>query len=384
VGRLLEMHERPVYLSLMRFRLPRRRPLAALQIEVTSRCTRACALCPRSVAEMGWRDGDLDEATWLGLEDDLRLARHVHLQGWGEPLLHPRLPEMAADVRAAGAQVGLTTNGDLLPGAVEWIVERKVDLVVISVAGAGAAHEALRAGSRPSEAWDAVGRLVERRGRGKRPVVKVSYLLTRESAEELPRAVEAAAEAGADELFAIHADVAPTREHLERAAIGPSGLRPGVREALEAARRAARGRRIAFRPPAAVPEEVLVCAYDPQSFLFVGWDGRVGPCVNLLLPVEGAIPRWTEEGPVRIEPVVFGRLADAPLREIVRGEGRRRFNEPLAARLAVEGRFRSVAEAAPGSVAPARVEEAHRLREEELAAHPLPPQCAGCHKALGW
>jgi hypothetical protein len=193
-----------------------------------------------------------------------------------------------------------------------------------------------------------------------------------------------AAAAGADELFVIHPDVAPTREHLERTAFGPSGLRPEARAALVAAERVARERRIAYRPPATVPQDLLVCAYDPRSFLFIGWDGRVGPCVNLLLPVEGAIPRWSGCGAVRVEPVVFGHLADAPLREIVRGEERRRFTAPFAARLAAEGRFRSVAGGAPGSVAPECVEEAHRRREEELATHPLPPQCAGCHKALGW
>jgi MoaA/NifB/PqqE/SkfB family radical SAM enzyme len=368
----------------MRFRLPGRRPLTALQVEVTSRCTRRCAVCPRSAEGPAWREGDLEDATWHRLQHDLDLARYVHLQGWGEPLLHSRLPEMVDAVKAAGPKVGLTTNGDLLPGAVEWIVDRGVDLVTVSVAGDEATHAALRAGSRVREIWDAVGRLLARRGRRKRPKVQISYLLTLEGVEELPGVVEAAAEAGADEVFVVHLDVTPTREFLDRAAFGSSGLRAGVARAIAAAERAARSRRIAFRAPALAPQELLVCALDPSRFVFVGWDGRVGPCVNLLLPVAGPMTRWTESGPRRIEPVVYGRLADKRLREILRGEEYRRFTAPFAARLAAEGRFRNGVGALWDGETRTRLDEASRLREEELATLPFPLECTGCHKALGW
>ena len=62
----------------------RKRPLRALQVEVTSRCTRRCAICPRSVLSDTWCEGDLEDAVWKRLEPDLTLAKHVHLQGWGE------------------------------------------------------------------------------------------------------------------------------------------------------------------------------------------------------------------------------------------------------------------------------------------------------------
>ncbi len=368
----------------MRFRLPGRRPLAALQIEVTSRCTRGCVICPRSAAGPSWREGDLSEATWHRLRGDLDLARHVHLQGWGEPLLHPRLAEMVEAVKAVGPRVGLTTNGDLLPVAVEWIVDRKVDLVTVSVAGAETTHAALRAGSRLREIWESVGRLLDRRGRRKRPRVQISYLLTLEGADELPGVVEQAAEAGVDELFVIHLDATPTRAYLDRAAFDASGLRPGVARAIAAAEQAARSRGIVFRAPASAVQELLVCALDPSRFLFVGWDGRVGPCTYLLLPVAGSIPRWTEEGPRPVEPVVYGRLAETRLRDILRGEKYRRFSAPFAARLAAEGRFLREVGALRGSEARSRLDDADRLREEELAAQPFPRQCAGCHKAVGW
>jgi len=368
----------------MRFRLFKRRPLTALQVEVTSRCTRSCTICPRSGVDLEWREGDLDDVTWRRLQEDLDLARYVHLQGWGEPLLHPRLPEMVHEVKAAGPKVGLTTNGDLLPAAVDWIVDENVDLVTVSVAGAEVTHATLRDGSGLGDVWDAIRRLVARRGRRKKPKVQVSYLLTLQGVDELSHVVETAADAGVEELFVVHLDVTPTRELCDRAAFDSSGLRSGVAPAVAAAEQVARSRGIAFRAPPLEAQDLLVCALNPLRFVFVGWDGRVGPCVNLLPPAAGAIPRWTDTGPRRVEPVVYGHLADTGLREILRGQEYRRFTGPFAARFAAEGRFRSEVGTLRGSAARSRLEEADREREEALAAHPFPSECAGCNKARGW
>ena len=155
----------------------RRRPLIALQVEVSSRCTRACGVCPRSALGPLWLDGDLEHTLWERLRGDLALAEHVHLQGWGEPLLHPDLPGMVAAAKAAGCTVGVTTNGDLLSEALTWIAEAQVDLVTVSVAGRDSTHARLRDGSRLGEILDAARELVRARRR-RRTHVKLSYLLT--------------------------------------------------------------------------------------------------------------------------------------------------------------------------------------------------------------
>jgi len=368
----------------MRWDRFKRRPLVALQVEVSSRCTRRCAICPRTPLAEVWRDGDLGDATWERLRDDLSLARHVHLQGWGEPLLHPRLPEMADTAKAAGCKVGLTTNGDLLADALDWIVAGSVDQVTLSVAGDETTHAALRDGSTLEESWTAVERLITRRRRTDRPRVQVSYLLTRANSGQLPGVIQAAAAAGADEFFATHLDCTPSPELLDEAAFSGSELRPEVAESLAAAKRQARSSGIPFRAPASASQELLVCALDPLHFVFVGWDGRVGPCVNLALPISGSIPRCHAGGRSRVDPVIFGDLGRESLRRILAGERFRRFGAPFESRLAAERRLLAAATEHRGAQALAQIEEADRRRVADLVANPFPDPCAGCHKVLGW
>ena len=66
----------------------RRRPLTALQVEVTSRCTRQCAVCPRTALASVWREGDLGDAAWAVLRRDLGLRSDEALR-----LIHGMLQE---------------------------------------------------------------------------------------------------------------------------------------------------------------------------------------------------------------------------------------------------------------------------------------------------
>jgi MoaA/NifB/PqqE/SkfB family radical SAM enzyme len=79
------------------------------------------------------------------------MARHVHLQGWGEPLLHPDLRAIVKDVHAAGCEVGITTNGDLLDEARSWIVAEPVDVLTVSLAGLGESNRRYRDGGEARE-----------------------------------------------------------------------------------------------------------------------------------------------------------------------------------------------------------------------------------------
>ncbi len=326
----------------------------------------------------------MDDALWRVVASDLELAEHVHLQGWGEPLLHPHLAAWAQDARAAGCTVGLTTNGDRLEEAAGWLLRGDVNRVAVSVAGDADNHAALRDGSRLESVLTAAGGLARRAHERRVPLqVLVSYLLTRHNAADLPLVVRQAAEAGVDEFFIVHLDCPTSQIHVEEAAFAEDALEDGVTAHLEHAERVASVVGIAFRNQAQVGEEPLVCALDPLRFAFVGWDGRVGPCVNLLLPVNGSIPRWSASGVEEIEAVSYGRLDGTGLADLLSSEMRTRFVAPWARRLEAERRFRASVLPLSG-IGLRELDEADAIRTATLGANRFPDPCRHCPKAHGW
>ncbi len=287
------------------WRRSRRPPrLDWVQIEVTSRCTVACLYCPRKALGSRWRHRDVAPGLIVDLLPSLRRVRHVHLQGWGEPLLHPNFFEMAAWLAEAGCRVGTTSNGALLDrSAARALVDAGVDVVALSVAGADAAtNDPLRGGTPLERVVAAARALAEARGDRRRPRIHLAYMLLRsglESIEHLPGLVE---RSGADEVVVSTLGLAFTPE-LAREAVVADG-----EQALEEVRARlsrveeeveARGARLNFRilSPLASPG---TCADNPARGVFVGADGRVHPCVALGLPVEGPVEHfpWGERAVV--------------------------------------------------------------------------------------
>lgn len=88
---------------------------AKLYIEPTVRCNLACVTCIRNC----WNEpaGEMSAATFAGVLtgiDALPVPPRVMFGGFGEPLSHPGILDMVADVKARGCDVELITNGTLL------------------------------------------------------------------------------------------------------------------------------------------------------------------------------------------------------------------------------------------------------------------------------
>jgi MoaA/NifB/PqqE/SkfB family radical SAM enzyme len=332
-----------------------------------------------------WREGDLDEALWKVLEPDLSLVEYVYLQGWGEPLLHPALPRWAQAASKVGCRVGLTTNGEGLHDALDWLKEGNVDLVTVSVAGNERINRDLRDGLELGRVLEAAGELAQlARRMSLKTKVQLSYLLTRPGASSVSAVVEMAARFGLDAFFVIHLDCRPSRSLMELSAFSEVGLCEGIPNYLVNAKKTAERMGITYRGPTLYAEEVLTCALDPLRFAFLSWDGRIGPCVNLLLPIEGPIPRWSEAGKILIEPVYYGRLGVDRLSVLLSSESRRRFTSPFRERLNAERTFLSVLDLGAGLQALSKLDKADEVRTAELISNAFPDACLACPKKLGW
>lgn len=107
-----------------------KKPYSRVYVEITNLCNRSCSFCPGTVRpgrQMTVEEFGLVAEKLRGTTDLL----YYHLMG--EPLTHPKLPEM---IRLAGEMCfrsAVTTNGTLLPQRGRAVVEAGVYKVNISV-----------------------------------------------------------------------------------------------------------------------------------------------------------------------------------------------------------------------------------------------------------
>lgn len=127
--------------------LGERRPLDCVQVEVTSCCAGRCVYCPHTTQAAFWRSRHMPDAVFAALWPLLRRSGRAHLQGWGEPLLHPRFFDFAALARKAGCQVSSTSCGLCMDADLAArIVQSGMDMLAFSLAGTDAASNAARSG----------------------------------------------------------------------------------------------------------------------------------------------------------------------------------------------------------------------------------------------
>ncbi|MDN5348282.1 MAG: hypothetical protein PWP65_1846 [Clostridia bacterium] len=115
-----------------------RRSIPVLQLEVSGRCQLKCIFCPHTILAEKWQGRLFSwESFRKYIAPYLKGIGLIYFQGWGEPLLHPRLFDMLQAAKAAGCRVGFTTNGVLLnPEIATKIVSLPCDVLGVSLAGA--------------------------------------------------------------------------------------------------------------------------------------------------------------------------------------------------------------------------------------------------------
>jgi MoaA/NifB/PqqE/SkfB family radical SAM enzyme len=345
-------------------------PISVLQIEVTSRCQLSCTFCPNGVLGDKWEQGDFP---WELYRDALApyfsTVEWVYLQGWGEPLLHPRLWDMFRLAKKKAQRVGFTTNGMRLnrENARRFVAEEG-DLIDISFSGnTPQTHEALRRGSNLVRLKENVHRLADLKAQANtdKPVIVLSYLLTKPSIGELPDFIDTAAGIGANEVVAINLDYTPFEPQDELKVFSCNGVESEYETRLQEAEERAKKRGIVFRRyPLTVDESVLVCDARPLNTVFINWRGEVAPCTYLGMAVRGEIPRLFCGQPYPVPTVSYGHIADG-LPEVWQGPTARAFKNAFAKRHAL----------ANPAAAFLRV-----TNEREPDVPPPPAQCAHCYK----
>ena len=348
--------------------------LDAIQIEVTSRCNIRCVMCPVTVLAGRWASHHLPWETFLRVARAFTSTKFVHLQGWGEPLLNPRLFDMIKVAKDAGCRVGFTTNGTLLGEvASQRLLDLHLDLLAVSIAGATLqTHAAIRVGSDLLQILNNLRRLLDLRARQKvpHPKVEIFFLMTKTNMAELPAVVDLTASMGADELVATNLDYVPSEQQDGLKAFACESQSKAFASAVEEAHNKSKVAGIAFRAYPLEAEEVAICDANPLRILFVSCDGKVSPCTYLGLSGQTEIPRVFEGRNLSVPRAAFGDIREQELEEIWDGLEYRAFRMQFEARrnVAITRGLSVVAGFTPAS---------------QRAFPPAPEACRGCPKLFG-
>lgn len=263
------------------------------------------------------------------LAQAFRRSRLVHLQGWGEPFLHPRFFEMAAAAKAAGCEVGTTTNAMLMSEeTIARLVDSEIDVVAFSLAGTGKDNDRIRKGTRIDRVLEVIRSLSleKERRHVQNPAIHIAYMLLRSGVEKIDHLPSLLKGLGVSQIVISTLDFASSEELL------PEVLRPDTQAEYDRLR-------LLLQKVAAKFEEQSIgihchlphpekkrkeCTENVRRALCISSDGAVTPCVFTNLDISGSFYfSGGERRPYRR--LNFGKAGQSPLTAIWRDSAYKTF-----------------------------------------------------------
>jgi len=268
----------------------RQRPIDCVQVEVSSVCTARCEYCPQSADAGRWKARNMEADAFAALWPLLRHSERVHLQGWGEPLLHPRFFDFTAFARKAGCAVSSTSCGlHMHEDIARRIVQSGMDVLAFSLAGTDEASNAIRRGASFAKVCDQIRLMSEVRKKTGAVHLRLhcAYILLADRMEAVLALPDLASGLG------MHAAVVSTLDYI--AAPGQESLAFAPHEADKIARArvllekaAARAAKLdlAFHYALPCPEPWGTCREQVERRLYVDAEGALSPCIYVNVPVK--------------------------------------------------------------------------------------------------
>lgn len=298
---------------------------------------------------------------------------YVHLQGWGEPLLHPNLLDMLEKVKESETEVGFTTNGmQLTEDRCRDLVEIGVDRIGVSLDGATQeTYQAIRSGGdfqRVVSNLETLEALKEGRSSDK-PQIIILFIKMTKNIEELPSLVKLGSNLEVDKVVATNLDCV-NKSLDEKFRVFSRQGNEYYQGIVNRAQSLARTEGIPFHSYPLSPREVGECSAEPLTTTYVSWEGYVGPCVNLNLPVN-IIDRLFWGDKYQINPLRFGKITEESLTDIWNSDRYREFRSYFERRCrdfdvpSIDNPF-------------SLLDPATEQKSREVS--PLPPSCRTCYK----
>jgi MoaA/NifB/PqqE/SkfB family radical SAM enzyme len=182
-----------------------------VQIEPVGQCNLRCQMCPIQFRQDGPPHGPpafMAFDTFTRIVEELPTLEHLHLQGLGEPMMHPRFFDMVSFAADRGIRVTTNTNMTLVlnPRRAQSTVTCGLDCIHVSIDGATPdTYERIRARAK----FDRLLRNLElvaqaRRSVASGPELRMVSVIMRQNLHELPDLVRLAERWSFKEMFVQH------------------------------------------------------------------------------------------------------------------------------------------------------------------------------------
>lgn len=182
-----------------------------IQIEPVGQCNLRCQMCPIQFRKDGPPYGPpalMPLERFRAIIDEIAGLKELHLQGLGEPTIHPQFFDMVRYAVSRGVTVSTNTNMTLLtPERARQCVASGLDAVHVSIDGATApTYERIRAGARFRRVLRNLKLLnaAKRDLQSQKPSIRMVNVAMRQNIHELPQLVRLAARLEIRSLFVQH------------------------------------------------------------------------------------------------------------------------------------------------------------------------------------
>lgn len=176
-----------------------------LGMEVTGRCNLRCPLCPRTAQDRR-PQGDMKWEDFKMIIDKLSpYLFSVRLHNYGEPMLHPLLPQMIEYVHKKGVYTNFHTNGHFLTTKnIESLLNSGLDEINIALDGMSqSTYSYYRVEGDFERVRSGVVLLCnsKKEKKLKRPRVNLQFLVMAHNEHEIPDIISFASSVGVDRLY---------------------------------------------------------------------------------------------------------------------------------------------------------------------------------------
>lgn len=288
-----------------------------VQIEPVGQCNLRCQMCAIPFRQDGPPYGPpafMPFDMFTGLVDQFAGLQELHLQGLGEPMMHPRFFDMIR--YAANKSIRVTTNSNLTllnPARAGQCVSSGLDCLHVSIDGATATtYERIRVRARFERVQRNLELLLAARAAGSRPRLHLVTVIMRQNLAELPDLVRLAASWSMAEMFVQHLchdfgeASLPAHYRPMRTFVQAQTLLEEEPERIEyyfgEARRVAREVGLVLRLPRTRPRPHPPGTPGPERCdwpwrgAYISYQGEAMPCCMVSTPDRINFGNWATEG----------------------------------------------------------------------------------------